>query len=225
MNNDGIFSLQDVAQGKIVIASDRGVIDLFDKLMLQPQNFFGLLMQQSPQALIAFSTFFIQNKVSQVIELGTGMGGLTILLGICAQLKHFTLHTFDNNLNSVSPPIAKILESLPIDRQIGDVHIELTDTVQDLIKLPGPSVLLCDNGDKVREFNMFSVYLKSGDWIFAHDFHESRTIFTANEQNLFWPNLEISLENIQKIIDSQHLKKGLLYDSFLLGNWACFQKE
>ena len=41
-------------------------------------------------------------------------------------------------------------------------------------QLKGKTIVLCDGGDKPREFKTFSKYLKKGDLILGHDFSRNK---------------------------------------------------
>ena len=58
-------------------------------------NLFGLQTSQSKNVIPAFTELFKENKFSQIIELGTGNGVFTILLGIYGNSFNCDIYTFD----------------------------------------------------------------------------------------------------------------------------------
>lgn len=49
--------------------------------------------------------------------------------------------------------------------------------VESFIKREGTTLILCDGGSKINEFNILSKYLKSGDIIMAHDYVDTKENF------------------------------------------------
>lgn len=107
----------------------------------------------------------------RIIELGTGRGGFSVFLAIyCIFLgKGWELYTFDNG-DRLEEHTWQMLDKLGVSVYMADIFSEdTTASIIELIRKKGTTVLLCDNGNKRREFNLFSKHLKSGDYIFAHD--------------------------------------------------------
>ena len=101
----------------------------------------------------------------------------------------------------------------------GDIFL-LKDFINDLISKPGRVLVLCDNGEKIREFNEFSKSLKTQDVIMCHDFYESRADF-ENDLNRTWDWCEITLPDIQDSINSYNLCQ-ICSEYFGLAHWGCF---
>lgn len=141
------------------------------------KNYKGFPMKQADNAVDVFTEFFKIEKFDRVIELGTGSGGFTLFLG-----EHYgkKLYTFDirDKLIKVEG-IKKQLKKLGVS--INVVNIFETNDVKKLIIKKGRVLLLCDNGHKPREVELFSPILKSGDVIMVHDYF--RTIRAYHEQN------------------------------------------
>lgn len=118
-------------------------------------------IEQHSNVVDVFTTFLSRNTPARVIEIGTAFGGLTsLMVDLCPDAKIFT---YDNRpiLQTKLPPrvTAKAMDAF-----------EVEDEIARLIRAPGQVLLLCDGGNKVREFNTFAKYLKPGDLIMAHDY-------------------------------------------------------
>jgi predicted O-methyltransferase YrrM len=117
---------------------------------------------EQPDCVVdVFWTFLSRHKPTRIIEIGTAFGGLTSLVAyLCPNAKVFT---YDNRsiLQAKLPP--------NVTAKVVDVF-DVIEEVADLIRADGEVLLLCDGGDKVREFNTFAKYLKPGDVIMAHDY-------------------------------------------------------
>lgn len=143
-----------------------------------PKNYLCFKMGQYdiPKTLSAFARFvktLKENGVTngRIIELGTGCGGFSVFLALyCIFLgKEWKLYTFDNG-NRLEEHCQSAMLKLGASFFNTDIFgEEATKEIIELIQAEGTTILLCDNGNKRREFNLFSKYLKSGDYIFAHD--------------------------------------------------------
>lgn len=84
--------------------------------------------------------------------------------------------------------------------------------------------MLCDGGDKVKEFQTFSPYLRSGSYIMAHDYSESREFFDAGIKGRVWDWLEIQDRDVRGAVDQAGLVKADWHAVFRWAVWACFRK-
>jgi hypothetical protein len=65
------------------------------------------------------------------------------------------------------------------------------DFVGDLIK--EKTLVLCDNGDKIKEVCLLAPYLRSDCVIMAHDYFETKEDFEKQEE---WPSCEITWQDV-----------------------------
>ena len=63
------------------------------------------------------------------------------------------------------------------------------EEIKSSIRSPGVSVVLCDGGDKPREFRILAEYLKPGDVIAAHDFMD-------HGSTVHWRSCEIQSKDV-----------------------------
>ena len=174
--------------------------------MKHPREFFGLPMQQNEHAMLAINRLLIDLRPSQIIEIGTGCGGLSCFLGIYAKNHGAEFATFD--IKAPPPEMRDPMSLASVHPLLGSVwHAELS--VASMIGAPGPTLVLCDGGDKPREFRTFSKYLKPGDVICAHDYPSDN-----------WECVEIDADDVNLPgLEPYHA------EDMMDGAWACRRKE
>ncbi len=138
------------------------------------------VMEQSPHALDAILSILRgYGRPDTIIEIGTGKGGLTRLL---SQVCTARIHTWDCHdlweLDFTPKLVTRHLRSWPED----------LENIQHLIDMGGRTWVLCDNGNKPHEMQVFPHLLKNGDLIFCHDYFDDRDVFQEerNAGRWFW---------------------------------------
>ena len=91
------------------------------------------------------------------------------------------------------------------------------------IQSKGISLVLCDGGDKVKEFKTLSKYLKVDDIIMTHDYAPNKQYFEEYVKDKIWNWHEIQDSDIENSIYDNNLK-SYMRDEFLNAAWACFRK-
>lgn len=159
----------------------------------------GVEMQQTWHALYALNRFLSEeSKIKQIIELGTAKGGLTVFFGMEMRSCDGEVHSFD-----IEPPTGdfeRFRGILPIVFYKKSVFDEFTvKLVQKLLKPPNKTLIFCDNGNKIKELDLYAPLLKRGDYIMAHDY---RT--------------EVLEPDVKKLIEKHNLKlcKQDLFDKY-----------
>ena len=101
--------------------------------------------------------------------------------------------------------------------------LDMDQEVKDYINQEGITIVLCDGGWKVGEFNLISKYIKSGDFILAHDYAENREIFDEKIYGKIWNWFEISDSDIHQSTVDNNLE---IYkkDTFEGVAWTCRKK-
>jgi cephalosporin hydroxylase len=100
-------------------------------------------------------------ELKGIVELGTWQGGFARYLGAQAESRGMSFTTFDNIVPDRMPP--------------GYEYVNLLEpTAPGLVrsKLPVPGILLCDDGDKPREVQVFAPLLQPGELLVVHDWGE-----------------------------------------------------
>lgn len=160
--------------------------------------FFGLEMQQIPSALLKINRLLNHINFQRVIEIGTGKGGLSLLLSIWADLRKKEFYSFDV-LNFLQYPYK-------INFFQGDIldNKDNINKIKTLITAPGRTMVLCD-AHKSIEYNIYASSLKSGDFILTHDFSPNLNIFETEVKNKLWNHFENCYEKIKEETEKNNI--------------------
>lgn len=163
-------------------------------------NFYnGIQMSQVLGVYLALNPEYI-STFDNIIEIGTYNGGLTSWL-------------YDNK-----NPNAMVV-SYDIDGTINhtgrtDIDFRVEDCFEEkpfndiisYIQRPGRTLVVCDGGDKPKEFSVFSEYLKSDDVIIAHDYSVSDEHWKLVTEYWQWP---YASDTNYDVIKDAIIKNGL----------------
>lgn len=183
-------------------------------------------MQQNPKALDVFEDFFDKNQdIELVIEIGSAWGSLSMFLkDQCDKInsKFVTYEIIKNRKQQLLNN--RHFASRNIDMRICNIFEgENMDEVKRMILNSGKTLVLCDGGNKVREFNTISNFLKAGDIIMAHDYAPNREIFNKKYKDKIWNWFEIKDADIQDAVDTNNLKN--YHIEFNDVAWVCKVKS
>lgn len=211
------------------------VFDFFEKLQnnsTQSKTFNGVgtfhylnaRVQQHPAAFEMFERFFDKNTdIDLIIELGSGGGGLSMFLSDqCKKhnIKFVTYEKYPDAGITNNPEFSK----RNIDFRQRDIFDPVTiSEVKELISTHKKTLILCDGGNKIKEFNTFVNYLKLGDIIMAHDYAPSSDVFEQKYKDKIWNWMEISEKDIKSAIDKFKLKD--FHKEFEEVAWVCKSKS
>ena len=202
--------------------------------------FFGCFAQQNPLAYCAFNKLFLSFNFKNIIEIGTFDGGMSVMFslfvhnsnagareseGDCDNNYQFksgqfervpkNFHTFD--IKAHNPHAIDTIELLG-----GHFHkedcFENEQKIADIIKEDGRTLLLCDGGDKKREINTFSKYLKNGDVIMGHDYFESQKELETYKDE--WSHPQLCYEDIKDCFDKEGIT-SIHKSVFQPAYWLC----
>jgi hypothetical protein len=125
---------------------------------IQMSQVLGVYLALNPNYIFEFDN---------IIEIGTYNGGLTSWLYDNKNPNAIVVsYDIDGTINHTG--------RTDIDFRVEDCFEKTTfNDIISYIKRPGRTLVVCDGGDKPKEFNTFSEYLKSGDVIIAHDYSVS----------------------------------------------------
>lgn len=189
-------------------------------------NYDGWGAQQNPHTFEVFYNFLKKVKPKQILEIGTSLGGFTFFLkkscqrlGIdCSILTYdiYGRHGYDDLVsNGIDVRIENVFNS--------DYSIVEKEVI-DYINKEGTSLVLCDGGDKIKEFNLLSNYLKIGDIIMAHDYSYDKKTFDTEINKKYWNWFEISEKDIKESCLRNNLY-DLDVEKFKKCVWVCKIKK
>ena len=120
------------------------------------------------------SKALLAHRVESIIEIGTQYGALTCYLGLWGARLDVPVHTFDIEPN-LSRDVHWAFKKLGVTLHDEDVF---TEDGQALVRLcigSKPTYLICDGGDKPREWRTFAPMIPAGSLISVHDYGEEFT--------------------------------------------------
>ena len=134
-------------------------------------NFLGVRQQHSYRLHGIIDDILIENpQVTRFIEVGTGHGALSVILGLQALMRGSHLLTFDPQMREGLFLLKPIFERLSIEFQLFSCFsIKSKVRMRNYIE-NNPCFFFCDGADKPKEFNTFSEFLPKDSIICAHDY-------------------------------------------------------
>jgi cephalosporin hydroxylase len=189
-------------------------------------SFMGMAAQQTHEVYEVFYNFLNEVKPVRILEIGTALGGFTqFLKWVSDEINHpIDILSYDIYGRGWYEDMIKS----DIDVRVEDIFMnnyqEVKQDVIDFIQQDGITIVLCDGGNKIGEFNVLSKFIKSGDFIMAHDYGENKEIFEERVNRKLWNWFEISNENIKDSCISNNLN---YYNKETFENvvWTCRQKQ
>ena len=161
--------------------------------------FKGHSSQQFHGVYEVFYEFIKEIKPKRILEIGTSLGGFTTFLKIiCNELKLDTnIRSYDINSQNWYQTIRDLGVDLRVENIFAENYTDVDQEVKEYINQEGITIVLCDGGWKVGEFNVLSKYIKSGDFILAHDYAENKEAFEDKINGKIWNWHEISDSDIK----------------------------
>ena len=159
---------------KIDLANEQGMSQVF-----------GLAAQQHHNAFIKFYDMISLLKPARILEIGTALGGFTEFLYLITKDLEINCKILSYDINE--HPWYKDIINKGVDIRVENIffnnYTEINPFVIDFIQQEGLTIVLCDGGNKIQEFNILSTYLKNNDIIMAHDYAISNEYFNSNIKN------------------------------------------
>lgn len=182
--------------------------------------------QQNPYTYESFYNLIKAIKPSRILEIGTSMGGFTLFLKIICEELNLITTILTNDIHY--QPGYKVLETNGIHVKIenlfnGDYSQVKAETIE-YIQQDGTTLVLCDGGWKIGEFNLLSRYIKQGDIIMAHDYASTPEYFKKTVYMKFWNWHEIQDSDIQESV-ANYCLDSFMQEQFTPAAWVCKIKK
>ena len=102
--------------------------------------------------------------------------------------------------------------------------LEKPEAIESFIQQEGTTLVLCDGGHKIGEFNAIAPLIKKGDFIMAHDYIAEWDDFQENYKDKIWNWCEVEEKYIEKVSKEQNL---IHYnqENFSKVVWVCKTKQ
>lgn len=194
-------------------------------------------ISQHPKAKDAFAYLINEENFSQVIEIGTGYGGITLIVRDLLDARGFKetpILTYDTGREDGPPEIiaeANAGANIKFSNEnlFSSSYLELaSDEVEkhlnEYIGRPGTTLVLCDGGCKSCEVRALSKFLKNGDVIMAHDYAPNNEYWEEHMKDKIWNWAEIQDSAIQEALDTYNVKP-YMREHFLKVAWYCGKVE
>lgn len=188
-------------------------------------SFDGHSAQQFHDVYQVFYDFIEEVKPKRILEIGTALGGFTMFLKtITEELGLDTkILTFDISARPWYSDMVKKGIDVRVENIFGDFK-DVPKDIKNFIRSEGTTIVLCDGGWKIGEFNLLSKFIKQGDFIMAHDYCVDKATFEKEINNKIWNWLEI----IEDDISEASKENGLEYynqNKFSKVVWVCKYKK
>ena len=201
----------------------RSNLEISDSL----SSYQGHQAQQNPFAYETFYNFLKIIKPKRVLEIGTSSGGFTLFLrSICTDLE---LETEIVSYEIHDRPSYEFVRNQGLDIRIENIFGEnwssiVTQEPIDYIQQDGTTVVLCDGGYKIGEFNLLSEFIKPGDFILAHDYASTPEYFKEHVYLKLWNWHEIQDLDIEEAVKNNNLEP-YMQEQFQEAVWVCKIKK
>ena len=182
--------------------------------------------QQNNNTYKSFYALLERYKPDRILEIGTGLGGLTLFLKHVCDDINLKIEILSYDIRTRAPE--KLLKENGIDFRIENIFGKgqgsCDQDVINFIQQDGKTLILCDGGSKIREFNLLSKFLKVGDIIMGHDYAPNKEYYDNHIHKKLWNWFEISDKDIQESVEINNLKP-YMQDMFIDAVWVCKIKK
>ena len=180
-------------------------------MVLGHTTYNGYTAQQHNDFVIVFKKFLTEIKPSRVLDIGTAGGGFILAIreilneiGLSnIPIKSFEVinQTFYDELRS------KNIEII-IDNIFDHSYLNLVkpESIVPYIQSEGVTLVFCDGGHKIGEFNSIAPHIKKGDFIMAHDYVDTWENYKTNYVDKIWNWCEIEEKYISEISQKENLQ-------------------
>ncbi len=154
-------------------------------------RFFLGVRQQHTNAMYSYVDDILYNnpQIEKFVEIGTGGGAFSVILGLHAVQRGSHLLTYDIQIRGHKPKVDSVFDKLGVEFVEEDVF----ENVKNIQKhMDGkPTFFFCDGGDKRKELEVFAPLLPSGSVIAVHDYGDEILPEDVRKHTVGWtPILE-----------------------------------
>jgi 23S rRNA U2552 (ribose-2'-O)-methylase RlmE/FtsJ len=177
--------------------------------------------QQTEGVWKLFEEFLLKEKFERIFEIGTALGGLTQFIDDFSKENNI-----DTEIVSIDvKPINQFLTEQGIQNlQMNALDIKNISKLESFLKTDKKLLILCDGNEKPTEFNLYSKYIKVGDFIMAHDYSVSYEYFENNIKNKKWDWCQITEGDIIDVSTKLNLVDYTNLN-FIEEMWVCKTKK
>lgn len=189
----------------------------------------GYTAQQHYDFYTPIKNFLTEVKPSQVLEIGTAGGGFILAVREILNeigLENTPIKSFDVIEQNLYSELRKKNIEIIVDNIFDHSYtkLEKPEKIFDYIQKEGITVVFCDGGHKIGEFNTIAPHIKKGDFIMAHDYIDTWENYKLNYIDKIWNWCEIEEKYISEVSKKENLE---FYnkDEFDKIVWVCKVKK
>lgn len=189
----------------------------------------GYAAMQHENAVHVFRNFIQTIKPRRILEIGTAQGGFTLAIRDLlngAGLSTSAVRSFDVASHPWYDAIGSQNIEIIVENIFDNRYTELIkpELIIPFIQEEGTTLVLCDGGCKVGEFNLIAPHIKAGDYIMAHDYIDTEENFRQNYFENIWNWQEIRECDIRDTCEKYRLV-DCNQEAFNRVVWACKKKQ
>lgn len=186
--------------------------------------------QQVDDFYPVFEKFLHTIRPARILEIGTAHGGFISAVadimkdvGPC-EIRSYDIYEQHWYMDIIRGRGVDIRIENIFDEHYQNLKPEYVQPISTFIQDVGTTLVLCDGGNKIGEFNCLSDYLKHGDYIMAHDYAPSHEYFVEHVKDKIWNWHEISDNYIEDAVKRNNLNPYMKeeFDNIV---WVCKVKE
>ena len=144
-----------------------------------------------------FTRFLDEQKFDTIIEIGTLNGGLTRFLKDASP--NSRLVSYDVTPQPEHQALIECGVELKIKNIFDGYYAVVDQEAIGILNSDGKKLILCDGGNKAAEFNHLAEYMKSGDFIMAHDYSYDHNLYNGQIYDKVWNWCEITEKDISGV--------------------------
>lgn len=171
----------------------------------------NIRLQQNEFFLDNLENIILSINPHRIIEIGTARGGTTLAISDILNknnLYDVKIKTFDIKTKSH----LQNLSTTNIEFYIGNIFVYRDESllhpteITNFLSQNKTNLILCDGGNKIKEFNTLCKYLKTGDVIMAHDYAPNKEVFESEYKGKIWNWMEVTDSDIEKSVKKHNLE-------------------
>lgn len=185
----------------------------------------GYTAQQHDNFYPVIKKFLEEVRPSRVLEIGTAGGGFILAVREILNeigLSEVPIKTFDVVETPYYNDIRKNNIEINIENIFDQPYINIVkpEKIIPYIQEEGTTIVFCDGGHKIGEFNAIAPHIKKGDYILAHDYIDTWENYLENFNNKIWNWCEIEEKYISEVSKKENLE-FYNQDDFSKIVWVC----
>lgn len=189
----------------------------------------GYTAQQHDNFYPVIKKFLEEVRPARILEIGTAGGGFILAVREILNeigLENVPIKTFDVVESHYYNELRKYNIEINIENLFDHPYLNLIkpERIVPYIQQEGTTIVFCDGGHKIGEFNSIAPHIKSGDYILAHDYIDTFENYQENFKDKIWNWCEVE----EKYIHNVSIKENLEFynkEEFSKIVWVCKIKK